>query len=227
MEDIKGFEGKYAVTEDGHIWIHRKRRLMTEAISNCGYPRVQLNRKWHSVHRLVALAYLPPVKGKPYVNHKDGNKKHNHTGNLQWSTMSENIKHAYDLGLKKPSWAVRYGEDNHKAVLTEQNVREIVRDVNKFTQQELADKYAVSKSTIKHILRGRHWIHITDGINAIPKKVNKRTLLSPEKVTMIRSLYRAGKKQIDIAREFEVDISVIGKIIHGTTWKKVPDPQAT
>lgn len=54
-----------------------------------------------AVHRLVAFAWLPePREGKVWVNHIDGNKGNNHKGNLEWTSISENIQHAHDTGLK-------------------------------------------------------------------------------------------------------------------------------
>lgn len=61
-------------------------------------PCVQNNRL---IHRLVAEAFLGKHEGLQ-VNHIDGNKSNNCVSNLEWVTCSENIKHAYDTGLKNP-----------------------------------------------------------------------------------------------------------------------------
>lgn len=51
------------------------------------------------VHRLVAEAWIDNAYGRPYVNHKDGNRNNNTTGNLEWVTAKENTAHAIATGL--------------------------------------------------------------------------------------------------------------------------------
>jgi hypothetical protein len=51
----------------------------------------------HSVHRLVARAFIENESNKPQVNHKDGNKHNNSLNNLEWVTRSENMRHAFDV----------------------------------------------------------------------------------------------------------------------------------
>lgn len=59
------------------------------------------------VHRLVAQEFLENPTEKEQVNHIDGNKSNNYLSNLEWVTRSENVKHAYLIGLKKPTKKVR------------------------------------------------------------------------------------------------------------------------
>ena len=71
----------------------------------------------HLVHRLVALAFLPPDLSRHFTNHKNGVKTDNRLENLEWVTKSENTIHSFRvLGQrtslpKKPViiGGVRYG----------------------------------------------------------------------------------------------------------------------
>ena len=49
-------------------------------------------------HRIVCeLWHGMAPDGKPWVNHKDGDKANNHYTNLEWTSISDNIKHSYDV----------------------------------------------------------------------------------------------------------------------------------
>lgn len=55
-----------------------------------------------SPHRLIALAWVHndnPVE-KTYINHKDGDRSNYAVSNLEWSTPSYNLEHAYQTGLR-------------------------------------------------------------------------------------------------------------------------------
>lgn len=125
---IRGYEGLYEVSNTGKVkslartvetyngWTRSfKERILTLHSSKITkrHPKpmyhVELwkenKRKTFMIHRLVAQAFIPNPKGKPEVNHKDGDRNNNHISNLEWCTSSENSYHAYRTGLAKPKHA--------------------------------------------------------------------------------------------------------------------------
>lgn len=100
---IPGYNGIYQVSSDGRVKNAYGHFLKAETTRN-GYKRVVFyDRKKFSVHRLVALTFIPNPENKEVVNHKNGIKTDNRVENLEWNTWSENEKHAYAAGLKSVS----------------------------------------------------------------------------------------------------------------------------
>ena len=98
----------------------------------------------------------PNPKGKPCVNHIDGDKANNLVSNLEWVTYSENHKHAYRTGLRVGA-QVR-GGDHGNAKLTWPKVRKIRALRGKLSQRKLASKFDVCKATIQFIHAGKTWV---------------------------------------------------------------------
>lgn len=120
MTPIKGYEGRYAIDSDFKIRNVKSGKSLKFSINADGYPIVGLLKDriqtQFFVHRLIAIEFVPNPNNKPFVNHKDGVKTNFHPDNLEWVTCSENMRHAYKLGLQ-----VGYGvsgEEHGKARLT-------------------------------------------------------------------------------------------------------------
>lgn len=94
MRDIPGYEGLYTVTSCGKIWSCRRHIFMKTRVNRGGYEIVNLHKDGvqttHTVHQLVALAYLPNPDNLPQVNHKDEVKTHNYINNLEWCDCKYN-----------------------------------------------------------------------------------------------------------------------------------------
>lgn len=108
-KDIVGFVGKYQVSNLGQVRSFAKgsnAKILKHFYDRSGYHRVGLSVcrgkvRWLLVHRLVITAFIGE-RTEMQVNHIDGNKDNNCLTNLEWCTRSENMKHAYRLGLEKP-----------------------------------------------------------------------------------------------------------------------------
>ena len=122
-KDIKGYEGKYQVSNLGRVRslydqnqfkkTHRIKLLKFNIRS--GYYNVNLNnhrkRKSFQVHRLVAFAFIPNFDNKPIINHIDENRLNNKVDNLEWCTQKENVLHSkYKMYKPKKSKLPTSGE---------------------------------------------------------------------------------------------------------------------
>lgn len=97
--NIKGFDN-YIIFTDGKIIGPRGYYLKPDPNST-GYLRVTLSKEGKTtrrfIHQLVAETFLNKPEGT-VVNHKDGNRLNNNVSNLEWVTMSENVKDGWRRG---------------------------------------------------------------------------------------------------------------------------------
>ena len=100
--DIKGYEGKYMVSNLGRVKSLNYSNTGKEGILNArdngkGYLRVILWKdgkdKKYRINRLVAQAFIPNPDNLPEVNHKDEDKTNNRVENLEWCDRSYNVNY--------------------------------------------------------------------------------------------------------------------------------------
>lgn len=96
----------YAVSNHGEVINKRNGHQLNVRVKD-GYCFVGISaphgKKWISLHRLVAIYFIPKVDGKDFVNHKDGVKTNCNYWNLEWCTRLENNRHAISTGLHTPT----------------------------------------------------------------------------------------------------------------------------
>lgn len=97
-KDVIGYEDCYQISNYGRVkslynYKRNGTNILKPKIKNNYYQiglRKNGTRKWYSIHRLVAQAFIPNPNNLPQVNHKDENKLNNNINNLEWCTASYN-----------------------------------------------------------------------------------------------------------------------------------------
>jgi len=138
-----------------------------------------------SVHVLVAKAFIENPQNLPQVNHKDGNKFNNNVNNLEWSTPSDNQKHAVKTGLWKSPTAEHYelmkvnaGKSMAKFTLEEGSEIMEMKDALGLSCRETAGMVGCSSQLIKRLSRGliKYFKNgsVMSNSNVTPKQIFRR-----------------------------------------------------
>ena len=159
---------RYLISEEGNVYsipTNPSKPLYELTYHyNYGYALVKLKVEDgrfldFRVHRLVLATFL--YDSDMDVDHKDANKTHNHYTNLEYVPEGENQRRAAERGLYPR------GENHHKSVLTEKQVRAIcelyekgynVREVQRILG--LGDIHNIDKIMV-HILYRDNWKSVT------------------------------------------------------------------
>ena len=123
-KDIKGYEGLYLISNKGRVLSSPKsiptKNCYGEMYRNTKpkflkphlrgkkgrmYPAVTLTKngksKAYSLHRLVAVAFIPNPCGYTEVNHKDENILNYSSSNLEWCDHQYNIEYSKNKAIEQ------------------------------------------------------------------------------------------------------------------------------
>jgi len=172
FKEVPEYDGRYFINENGDVWSAFKRDLMSpQTDASHPYPWVLLRENGRSqprtIYYLMRLTWMPPAPGKVgagadkwCVNHKDGNKLNSHISNLEWTTNSENARHAWENGLQAR------GEVKKNCRFTSFQVTAIrLRVKYGESAYSIAKELNVGHGTIKKMCRFKSWRHQDKNLN--------------------------------------------------------------
>lgn len=110
-KSIQGFDG-YEISDMGRVrsFMRKNEKYLQPVDNGKGYLRVGLYKDGklylRRIHRLMAEAFIRPIKDKEVVDHIDGNRSRNIISNLRICTQKENCnnplaKERYSIAKSK------------------------------------------------------------------------------------------------------------------------------
>jgi hypothetical protein len=220
---VEGWEDCYAISSQGRVMRIAPGRntyvgkILRPGITRTGYLHVVLSsgtRKVdYTVHRLVALAFLPPPEAahRFMVAHRDGNPKNNTLENLYWATPSEN-----NFDARKHGTAKGTSPENRRA-LTDDDVRKIRQDSR--SSEALAVEYGLRAATITQIRRRETHRHVPRADGDYVQE-NPRYRFTESEVRAIRN---DAQPVSQVARAYRVSTMSIWAIRTRRTYAWVED----
>lgn len=180
-KDIVGYEGHYHVSNFGNVksldrtvqcrngrtrrYYSIKRKFGVSA-SGKGYLKVPLTvngkTNFHSVHRLVAIAFLPNINNYREVNHKSFDRNNNCIDNLEWCSPKQNTAHARENGHAPKRNPNQVGSNCGSAKLHEKDVEKmLLMKKNGYHNDLIFKEFSqVCTKHIKRILLRHNWKHV-------------------------------------------------------------------
>ena len=162
-ESLAWLDARYEVSSAGEVrsWCNSNGgraatpRVLKQHIPRNGYAQVRLPQngafKWFTIHRLVLRAFTG-VFGEQ-GNHKNGDKLDNRRVNLEWCTMSENMKHSFRV-LGRPAPRPLLGQSNIKLCKPVQQLTLEGVVVKEWPSLAAARKAGFGASEISAVCRG-------------------------------------------------------------------------
>jgi NUMOD4 motif len=145
---IKGYED-YKISSNGEIMSYKRKNPKKLKIftSKEGYSRIYIyngKRKHFYLHKIMAEHFIPNPNNYEIVTHINDILSDNRKENLKWTNFSIINKGTNHKNINRKS-------------LSDDDVRNIrdLYETNKYTQEEISNKYNLSRSYINDIINYR------------------------------------------------------------------------
>lgn len=198
-------ETNYLITKTAKVYnIKTEKELKPFVIKKCGYLAVNIqlgsrgNYKTMTLHRLLGYSWIPNNYNKPVINHKDGNKLNLNLNNLEWSTYSENNRHALKNNLRNSAHI-----DPEKCNLTKHTIDE-VRAVCGYLQEGYSPKaihelFQIDYDFAQKIYKKETWKNISEKYD-FSRVILYNKNFTIDDVKNIMRLYSIGCKNSEVAK---------------------------
>lgn len=195
---------QYYISNYGRLYSMRYKRLISSYIDDSNHLRstIVINDQgktiFTGIHKLELMTFNPILEAQSNIfipNHKDGHPLNNYISNLEWATISENTRHALDIGLSNCKC-----ENNSRSYLNNDTIHIICKFLEQgksvsYILDYLKYDYGVERNRVGAIIRlirkGQTYLDISSQYNIPGCKGKQR--YSPEDTIEICKYLSDGK----------------------------------
>lgn len=214
---INGNTTNYLISDAGRVKNIKTNKILKFRLNNKGYPMVTLSingkSKPYTIHRLLAIAFIPNPNNLPEVNHKDSITTHCWFENLEWCDRKYNMQ-----------YSVLYGNANMSCA--PETIRMICKilESNELDIDSISKTYNVDKEIIYRILRGKYKTISKDYDLTKYTKVKLKRKVDDKIVHNICIMIQNNEKCLkDIAKENCVRYSYVKDILYKKSRRDISD----
>ncbi len=184
-----------------------------------GYGKLSAFHTSFMAHRIMYFLKKEKFSEDLKILHTCDNPSCCNPNHLKLGTQKDNVQDCINKNRRSP----QNGENNHRSILTEKDVKEIKRlyETGQYSYRKLGDIFGVKESTISYAIKGISWSGVGGDVIIPENKIHHKKLTSDD-VIKIKEMLQEGKYRLkDIADMFETTSSNILCIKKGISWKNV------
>lgn len=222
-------EGTYYITSKGRLYNMKKNTFLNVNKNSNGYLCGSVKDSLVTIHRLVALAFIPNPNNYEQVDHLR-TKLDNGVNDLEWVTGKENIVRNFERGYENPE-----GIKSSRAFFSNEDLDILFEKFkNKISFRALEKEYGISRSQFSRILSRKtyqtytsdkiklckelydYYTDFKSGTNSADAKFTKETLdLLFEDLKLKNSTYSELAKKYGLVKG-----DTIGRIVRRKAYKE-------
>lgn len=213
----------YLISNTGLVWSNKTKTILKAGTDLPGYKFVILRingvSKRHSVHRLVAEAFISEIPEGLVVDHINSDKLDNNAHNLRIVSRKQNSRYSREKVIDSGKHGFQFDE-NKVAEMKWLAANTSLRN------SDIEKHYGISSSFLSAILKGKQWKHV---LSRKPKTANTEL----ERISKIRSekernisevkwlVQNTSMKQKEISQNYGVSEDTVSSIKVGRSYRDI------
>ena len=213
----------YLISNTGLVWSDKTQTILKPGTDSPGYKYVILRingvSKRHSVHRMVAEAFISAIPKGLVVDHINSDKVDNNVHNLRIVSRKQNSGYSREKVIDSGKHGFKFDENQ---------VAEMkwLATNTSLGNSDIEKHYGISSSFLNAILKGRQWKHVLSGkpktTNTELERISNIRLEKERNIREVKWLVQnTSMRQKEISKHYGVSEDTVSSIKVGRSYRDI------